>query len=84
MNKNMQELSRDIAALYVDLDPYGTDAAREYGETEAQFIERAAASGCDIATMKNDIAELERMIDGDPDYMEKLNSIKSRFKTLEA
>lgn len=84
MNKNMQELSRDIAVLYVELDPYGTGAAREYGETEAQFIERAAAAGCDVPTMKGDIEELERMIDGDPEYTDRLKSIKRRFETLEA
>lgn len=84
MKNDMENLSRDIAALYVELDPYGTDAAREYGETEAQFIERAAAAGCDIPTMKGDIEELERMIDGDPEYTDRLKSIKRRFETLEA
>lgn len=84
MKNDMENLSRDIAALYVELDPYGTDAAREYGETETQFIERAAAAGCDIPTMKGDIEELERMIDGDPEYMDRLESIKTRLKHLEA
>lgn len=82
MKNDMENLSRDIAALYVELDPYGTDAAREYGETETQFIERAAAAGCDIPTMKGDIEELERMIDGEPEYMSKVENIKQRFETL--
>lgn len=77
------KLAHEMHAMYLDLDPYGVGAAKEYEETDEHFIYRCAAETCeDIPTMEETLDELEEMVDGAPEYSGKIEGFKKELAAL--
>ena len=77
-------LARDIQALYMDLDPYGADAARDFDESDEHFMFRISAEVCDdLEAMRGELEELEEMAGDTPEYSEKIKALKTRLENLE-
>lgn len=85
------KLSHEMHAMYLDLDPYGAGAAKEYEETDEHFIYRCAAETCeDIPTLEDMLRELEEWTEDEPEYAgiiegfrRDLEALKRASKTLE-
>lgn len=72
-------LAHDINALYDDMDPYCT--AREYGESDAHYLLRMSA-GCDVDDIRESLADLDEMADGDQDLQRKLAGFRRRLSKI--
>ena len=81
-NNTLLKLSFEITELLEELAPHELDWAREPEESKSAFIARVSIAACDIETMKNDIEGLAALVDGEPEYMSKVENIKQRFETL--
>ena len=81
-NNALFNLSLEITELFEELAPHELDWAREYGESKSAYIARISIAACDIETMRNDIEGLATLVDGEPEYMSKVENIKQRFETL--
>lgn len=85
--KAEENLCRDVILLHIELDPYGTDDAKEWGESDQEFADRIT---CEMMNWGDDLAgnlwaELENLADMTGNGSEeagKVEALKARFKSL--
>jgi len=80
------ELCRDITRLYTELDPYGTDDAKEFGETDEEFAERMTHEMMSWDNLEEELrfilANLEDMTENGSTEAGKVDALKARFTDI--
>jgi len=79
MADSLFQIARDVTAWYIDLDPYGADDEKEYGETDAEQADRIAATIASPAELSEYLDDIAEWLDDDAETLEAIEAFRARL-----
>ena len=76
-------LAYDVTMFFIDLDPYGADDEKEYGESDEDQAARIAATIASPAELSEYLDDIAEWLDGDgAEAMEAIEAFRVRLRKI--